>query len=92
MNAFRFAIELLGKAMILAVHKFWQGAKRFGRETTNEAGRMGVQGAAEVSQALFSQSNAYVPYGRGQNPFRESKEQARQAAAIERQRSRGREM
>ena len=26
------------------------------------------QGAAELSQALFSQSNAYVPYGQGQRP------------------------
>jgi hypothetical protein len=26
----------------------------------------GVQGAAEIAQALFSNTNSYVPYGRGQ--------------------------
>jgi hypothetical protein len=31
-----------------------------------EMGRMAVQGRAELAQALFSQSNAYVPYGAGQ--------------------------
>ena len=33
-----------------------------------EMGRMGVQGQAELASALFSDGNAYVPYGRGQNP------------------------
>lgn len=28
-----------------------------------------AQGAAEMSQALYSQSNAYVPYGTGQQPL-----------------------
>lgn len=28
-----------------------------------------AQGAAEISQALYSQSNAYVPYGTGQQPL-----------------------
>jgi hypothetical protein len=28
-----------------------------------------AQGAAELSQALNSQSNAYVPYGAGQQPL-----------------------
>ena len=37
-------------------------------EVGGELGRMGVQGQAEMAAALFSESNAYVPYGRGQNP------------------------
>jgi hypothetical protein len=27
----------------------------------------GIQGAAEIAQALFSNGNSYVPYGPGQN-------------------------
>jgi hypothetical protein len=34
----------------------------------SELGRLGVQGQAELASALFT-SNAYVPYGRGQNPI-----------------------
>lgn len=34
----------------------------------SELGRMGVQGQAEMAAALFSGSDGYVPYGRGQNP------------------------
>lgn len=32
--------------------------------------KAGPQGAAEISQALFSQSNAYVPYGHAQQPLK----------------------
>jgi hypothetical protein len=31
--------------------------------------KAGPQGAAELSQALFNQSNAYVPYGHAQQPL-----------------------
>lgn len=34
-----------------------------------EVARLGVQGQAELASALFSESNAYVPYGKGQNPI-----------------------
>ncbi|MBP3955470.1 hypothetical protein J8F10_09270 [Gemmata sp. G18] len=34
-------------------------------EIGSELGRLGVQGQAEVAQALFN-GNAYVPYGEGQ--------------------------
>ncbi len=33
-----------------------------------ELKRLGVQGSAEIAAALFSESNAFVPYGRGQWP------------------------
>jgi hypothetical protein len=33
-----------------------------------ELGRMGTQGAAELASALFGGSDAYVAYGRGQDP------------------------
>jgi hypothetical protein len=31
-----------------------------------EVGRLYTQGRAEIAQSLFSESNAYVPYGDGQ--------------------------
>jgi len=39
---------------------------RMVREIRAEVNRMAVHGRAELAQALFSQSNAYVPYGQGQ--------------------------
>src|SRR4051794_16537475 len=44
-----------------------------------ELGRMGVQGQAELAAALFSESNAYVPYGRGQNPAEKDGVEAQKA-------------
>ena len=35
-------------------------------EVGQELGRLGVQGSAEISSALFT-GQAYVPYGQGQN-------------------------
>jgi hypothetical protein len=35
-------------------------------EVGQELGRLGVQGSAEISSALFM-GQAYVPYGQGQN-------------------------
>jgi hypothetical protein len=43
------------------------GTKDMAKEIGGELKRMGVQGSAELAMVLFSQSNAYVPYGRGQN-------------------------
>jgi hypothetical protein len=40
--------------------------RRFFREVWDMLKHKTAQGAAEVSQGLFSQSNAYVPYGYGQ--------------------------
>lgn len=37
------------------------------REIGQEFERVVVQGAAELGSALFSNGNAYVPYGPGQN-------------------------
>ena len=42
------------------------GLENFRAEVGAELSRLGTQGAAELAQALFSDSNAYVPYGRGQ--------------------------
>ncbi len=36
------------------------------RETIDTAAQKITQGSAEIAQALYSQSNAYVPYGDGQ--------------------------
>lgn len=46
---------------------FMQDLKRMGRELWDEGVRLTIQGRAEVAQALFSESNSYVPYGRGQS-------------------------
>lgn len=43
-----------------------KGLERFVKELWAETKRHGVQGAAELAQALFSGGNSYVPYGRGQ--------------------------
>jgi hypothetical protein len=43
--------------------------KRFLKETGDMLMQKGAQGAAELSQALNSQSNAYVPYGAAQSPL-----------------------
>ena len=42
------------------------GLQNFVPEVGAELSRLGTQGAAALAQALFSDSNAYVPYGRGQ--------------------------
>ena len=42
------------------------GLENFGAEVGAEMSRMGTQGAAELAAALFSDSNAYVAYGQGQ--------------------------
>ncbi len=39
----------------------------FAKEVLDTAVQKTAQGAAELSQALNSQSNAYVPYGAGQH-------------------------
>ncbi len=50
------------------------------QEMGAELGRMGTQGAAELASALFGGSDAYVAYGRGQDPPSvEGQEQAVQA-------------
>jgi arginine utilization protein RocB len=47
----------------------WDRVKAIPGETMEMLERKTSQGAAEVSHALFSQSNAYVPYGDGQKPL-----------------------
>jgi arginine utilization protein RocB len=42
---------------------------RFWKETGDMLQQKTAQGAAELAQALNSQSNAYVPYGMGQQPL-----------------------
>jgi hypothetical protein len=44
-------------------------AGRFFKEVGEMLDQKIAQGAAEVGQALNSQSNAYVPYGAGQQPL-----------------------
>ncbi len=69
------------------------GLENFGAEVGAELGRMGTQGAAELASALFSDSNAYVPYGQGQQaPSIEGQEQAVQAVEAPQMESRGMEM
>lgn len=55
--------------------------------------RMVTQGAAELAAALFGGSDAYVAYGRGQDPISlEGPEQAVQAAEAPQQERGGMEM
>jgi hypothetical protein len=44
-------------------------ARRFWKEVGDMLDHKIAQGAAELSHALNSQSNAYVPYGAGQQPL-----------------------
>ena len=44
-------------------------AGRFVKEVGEMLDQKLAQGAAELSQALNSQSNAYTPYGAGQQPL-----------------------
>ncbi len=46
--------------------RFRAGMRRFVAETGDMLKHKAAQGAAELGQALNSQSNAYVPYGYGQ--------------------------
>jgi arginine utilization protein RocB len=53
---------------------WWEKAKdwfidKFAPEVGDMLMHKAAQGAAEISQALNSQSNAYVPYGVGQAPL-----------------------
>jgi hypothetical protein len=41
---------------------------KFRGDVTAEAGRLFEQGKSEVAGALFSQGNAFVQYGAGQQP------------------------
>jgi hypothetical protein len=53
------------------LQKAWDATKSFLSNTVYSEAVMTktAQGAAEMSQSLFSQSNAYVPYGAGQKPL-----------------------
>ena len=44
--------------------------------------RLGTQRAAELASALFSDSNAYVPYGRGSYTASPEVDMVQQVAAI----------
>jgi hypothetical protein len=60
-----------------AISAIAPGLENFGQEVGAELSRLGTQGAAELASALFSDSNAYVPYGQGQyTPSIEGPEQA----------------
>jgi hypothetical protein len=53
---------------------WWEAAKdwfidKFAPEVGDMLMHKTAQGAAEIAQALNSQSNAYVPYGVGQSPL-----------------------
>jgi hypothetical protein len=66
MSAKEFAKELF-QDVKGSVKEMGPEAKEAAKEIGAELGRLGVQGKAELAQALFSNSNAYVPYGQGQN-------------------------
>jgi len=69
------------------------GLENFGQEVGAEMSRLGTQGAAELASALFSDSNAYVPYGQGQyTPSIEGPEQAVQSVEAPQQERGGMEM
>jgi hypothetical protein len=53
---------------------------RAGREIGAEVNRLATHGRAELAQALFSQSNAYVPYGAGQQLTTQQQQHMRQQA------------
>lgn len=55
-------------------HSWWEAAKdwfidKFAPEVGDMLMQKAAQGAAELDQALNSQSNAYVPYGSPQQPL-----------------------
>ena len=54
--------------------KLFSGLKRFGSEIGAELKRLGKQGANEAASALFSNSNAFVQYGIGQQTLEPKKE------------------
>ena len=73
-----------------AISAIAPGLENFGAEVGAEMSRMGTQGAAEFASALFSDGNAYVPYGQGQQavdvepPQMEAAVQAVEAPQVER--------
>ncbi|HVS70801.1 MAG TPA: hypothetical protein VHQ47_06075 [Phycisphaerae bacterium] len=56
----------LFQAVKAATNTVAPGLKDLVPETKAEFSRLGTQGSAELAQALFGHSNAYVPYGPGQ--------------------------
>jgi len=66
-----------------AISAIAPGLENFGAEVGAEMGRMGTQGAAELASALFSDSNAYVPYGQGQYTASPEVDMVQQVQAIE---------
>ena len=57
------------RRLLAGVGRATMGAVRMAANVvySETAMRKTAQGAAEISQALYSQSNAYVPYGQGQH-------------------------
>jgi hypothetical protein len=83
----RLAEELFGKSQEPKSMGAWDALKealqtiapglngeKFVKEVGQELHRLGVQGTAELAAALFSESNIFVPYGRGQWPGRSGQE------------------
>jgi hypothetical protein len=61
----------IGRTMMFAASMAWRGVSHVARDVSNYMWqRAGPQGAAELSQAIFSQSTAHVPYGHAQAPVR----------------------
>jgi hypothetical protein len=54
--------------------ELFSGLKRFGSEIGAELHRLGKQGANEMAAAIFSNSNAFVQYGTGQETQEPKKE------------------
>lgn len=55
-------------------NELFSGLKRFGSEIGAELHRLGKQGANEMASAIFSNSNAFVQYGTGQETQEPKKE------------------
>ena len=68
-------LQAVGPAVAAEPRKgWWESAKdwfidKFAPEVGDMLMHKTAQGAAEIAQALNSQSNAYVPYGVGQAPL-----------------------
>ena len=72
------ALQAAGEGIRIAIKAAYPGLnwEKFRNDVLNEIHRLGVQGTAEIASALFSESNVFVPYGRGQWPGKSGKDAA----------------